>query len=286
MANFKVVFVYSQPQNRGWTETYYRTAADLASAAIIPGALFLALARPRHPLTSIVKVRVSDVANNRNSLVRTLNLAVSGTPLATDPGPEINSTSAVLNLVSTAPASTRRLWLRGLYDSDVRRNGSNGVDAPSPGLRADMTGLIAELAADGFTIRSLVRTGTAPNIYQQISQVSGATGAGLTVISYIGTSAPAVNDRVNLSQLSPKLFPGLNGTYTVLAVGSQTFTIRYNLDYTPPSVVPLGRWRPSSFNYGPIVPGLSSFLKFGSRDTGAGFSSGRGRKRSVRLRSL
>lgn len=282
MANFKLSFVYSQPVNKGFTEVYYRTANSIREAATFDNAFLLGATQLRALITVLRKIRVSSVLGNRESVIVTVNrLGAQGA----DAAPDIAGSAAVVNLVSSVVPSSRRLWLRGLRDADIVRDLLSGIDAPTPQLSNMITLWIRYLSLNGFTIRSQMRVGVPPNVFSGITSVDGTIGSGLSVVHYAGVQVPAVGSRVLIAQLDPKCLPGVNGAWTVLASANGQFTIGYNMACVGIVATKTGRWRPLEFSYGGIDQGLSGFDHFGTRTTGAGFTSGRGRRRAVRLRS-
>ena len=283
MPNFKVVFVYSNAPEKGFSEVYYRTASQLQSAAMFDQATLTAALRFRSQLTILRKIRVSDVDQPRSSIIRPINQNGWSVPSSV---PETTGVAAVTILASSQFGSSRRVWFRGLNAVDVQRDPASGADVISSGMKQTINRWISILGNNAFTIRSLVPISVPPNIYQRITAISGTVGAGETTIAYQGQNPPTVGKRVIISQLNPKLYPALNGHYTVLSVALGTFTVAYNLDTAPQVSEKTGRWRPETYQYGNIDPSISGFDHFGTRTTGAGFTAGRGRKRAVRLRSL
>lgn len=284
MANFKVVFQFSQPVSKGFNEVYYRQATDLGAASVFTPGFLAYSTNMRHPLTILQKIRVSDTLNSRNTAVITQNL--SGTSAAVAEGPDITGVSAVVNLNAPQYGATRRLWLRGLTDFDVMRNSTSGADTPSSGLTNAIKGWIRVLANNQFCVRSLFTVTTAGYQNQPLSAISGAIGSGMVTLTYVGSVNIPLNARILITRTNPKLFPSLNGYWNVIAVGSQQFTIRYNLDQVPPTELTQGQVRLVAYNYGVISSSTSRFDHFGTRTTGAGFTPGRGRRRGIHLRSL
>jgi hypothetical protein len=286
MANFKIAFVYSQPIAKGFTEVYYRVADTIQQAATFSTNLLNHACNLRHPLTVLRKIRVSDTLGNRSSLVVAVNQGGNYLAGSGDQGPDITGVSAVCLLASVAKASSRRVWLRGLSDTAVTRSSTTGLDTPTEQLRSAINNWIASLSRNNFAIRSLVKLGTPPNVYQRINSITGTVAQGKVTVTFTGVNQAAVGQRIIISQVSPKLYPGINGHWTVLAIGSNTFDIGYNLDQVPPSAVTVGKWRPEGYEYGQITEAISDFDHFGTRTTGAGFTAGRGRRRALHLRSL
>jgi hypothetical protein len=284
VANFKCVFVYSQPTSKGFSEVYYRTATDIAAASVFQRGFLNYATAMRHPLTILQKIRVSDVLNSRNTAVIPQNL--TGTAGSTSLGPDVTGVSAVVNLNAPQYGATRRLWLRGLTDNDVTRNGTSGADTPSPELATAITAWIRVLANNQFCVRSLYTVTTAGYQNQPLASVSGTVGSGMATFTYVGSVNIPLGSRILITRVSPKLLPGVNGYWTVIAAATNQFTVRYNLDQTPPAALTQGQVRLVAYNYGVISANTSRFDHFGTRTTGAGFTAGRGRKRGQHLRSL
>jgi hypothetical protein len=281
MAFFKEIWQYTQAEH-GFTEVYYSNATNLSQAADFPSTqINLALAM-RDRLTFLRKIRVSDVANNRTTVVIPINRA--GTATSSE-GPDVCSTTAVVTLSSTSVGSRRQLWLRGLNDADVMRFNGSGLDNISPILRAGINAWIAYLARTGYVIQSLRKLTVPPNAYSRVISITVATPGAVTVQMAAGWSATSTN-RVILSQIDQKLFPGINGHWAISNVASTVFTIAYNSHLANGTyTLTKGRSRPEEYEYGAITAGISGFNKFGSRDTGRSPLGGRGRRSSLVHRS-
>jgi hypothetical protein len=286
MATFFVSWDFRFATGAGWTENYYWQGASAELAATPTGKAVNDRIAFLHASCSLQKIRAQAVPHNRNVFVKSIGLSGLRNPGGAVPGPDEANTSALCQLKSTANNSQRHIWFRGLADLDVALNPTSGVSEPSAFLSARLTTFLADIATQPYYIQSNTPLGASPYIYQTAVSVTGVVGAGMATITFIGTSQAAIGQRIVLGQFSPKLFPGLNGTWTVLAQAANTFTIAYNLDYLPPATVVKGRWRPYMPLYGVISFAASDFLTFSTRNTGLGFSVGRGRRRAVRLRSL
>jgi hypothetical protein len=280
MPIFKVIFTYTQT-DLGFSEVFYRDAADLASAAVFTPTFTSAMLLPRVDLTVLRKARISSVDNNRNSVVVNIN---RGSPTS-NTDPDICSTSAVVTLNAPTTGSRRQVWMRGLPDKWVSRAPQTGVDDPHPQLLIYIGNYISALAFEGYQVRSLKKLGIAPLVYTPISSVT-VVGPGIVTLTFTVDIATSEGKRLIISQLDQKKFGGLQGTFTVMNVTSRTVQVAYNSTLAPGTYpVEKGRVRPAEYEYGAISSSLSAFLKFGSRDTGRNPLGGRGR-RSRRLLRL
>ena len=288
MPTFKQVFNFQAPVGRGWNELYYVNAGTIQEASRLDAQFLNGRLSFLWQGAILRKVRTSDVASNRSSVIASYNLpgtdASAGLP---DPGADLVSTSAVCIMSSVSPASTRRVWFRGLNDANVRRDPNSGADLPFGGMITNLKTWFRYLKNNQYCIRSLTPIGTFPNIYNDITNVTGTVGAGYATLTTTGTTGIPTNGRIVVYGLSPKLYPGLNGHWKVSSFTTTTIVVKYNLLYVPPASNFPGRWRPENYQYGVIQSDpLSRFDHFGSRDTGVGFPTGRGRRRGVKLRSL
>jgi hypothetical protein len=277
MPNFKIVYQYTQP-NKGWTETFYRTATDLPTAATQLPQVYLRALFMRDTLTVLNKIRISDVLNNRSSLVVPVN--VSGPPGSA--GPEGAGVAALVNLVSTTPPSSRKLWVRGIQDLMFNRIAASGVDNPSAGLINAINDWITYLAQYGYTIRSLAKVGAPPNNYITINSV-GVVSPGSVNLNVTAGAVLATGQQIVVNQVNQKLFPGLKGIFSVGICTATVVPIPYN-STMPIAIYPLtkGRFRQVNYNYGAISVTGSGFSNFSTRSTGKNPLGGRGARRGQR----
>jgi hypothetical protein len=288
MPTFRVAFNFSEPPNKGWTEVYYDTNTSINNINTFDPLFFNLAMQSRHQLCTLRRVRITQLGGNRISQIVPVNIQgqAPGLP-ANDAGPDVASTAAVCLLTSSAPISSRRVWMRGLPDDYVERDQFSGVDTPTARGLQSINQWINLLALNAYQIQSLTPLGAEPLVMHNITAVSGTIGAGVCTLTTDGVIAPPANSRIIVYRMSPKFFPGLNGHWSVLSATPTSIVIRYNLVYTPPTLAQPGKYRPETYQYGAIAgTPASGFSHFGSRDTGPGFSSGRGRRRAVRLRSL
>lgn len=280
MANFKVVLQFTQP-SRGWEEVYYKEASTLADAARFQGQIMWSCLAFRSKLTVLNKVTFSDVENNRVSSILRKNYSQTDSAGS----PDVASTSAVYTLNAPSTGGKRSVWFRGLRDEDVLRSGVTGVDAPSAFLRNGVQSFIVQLTAENYMIRSLMPLTVAPMIYSSILAVTvGAPG--IVTLNVPSTWTATTSNRIIVSQVDNKLFPGLNGHWAIQSSTGTTIVLPYR-SHLPSGVYPMtkARTRPEEYQYGRISDVLFGFNKFGSRDTGKNPLGGRGRRSPLIRRS-
>ena len=178
----KVVLYYNQ-LNAGFSETYYHPSADpvtLANNFAI--GFYQKMVNFRSSDTVLEAARFSSTTPPRKSFLIRPYPKPQGTSGATgDVGPDVVSTTAVFALQSTDGA-TRRIFLRGLADQDVKRD-IFGNDTPSAGLRSGTDKMFLELFKQGFCIRVSNRPPNAGLTWQNIVLV-GHTDATNSDSSY------------------------------------------------------------------------------------------------------
>jgi hypothetical protein len=280
MAQFKVVVQYTQTDS-GFAEQYYREAADLAAASVFPTTLINAMIQTKCGPTVLRKIRVSNVANNRESVVIPVNRPSPFTTL----NPDVVSTAAIVTLNSPSIGAKRQLWIRGLVDSDVQRAVGSGLDQPHASLLGEISALITRLNENQFRVRALTKINPPGVVYTDIAKIVSVEGAGEVTIRMAAPYVLPSPARVIITQVDPKLFPGLNGHWTIQFVDTLNFKIRYRPHVFGTFDLAKGRWRPEAYVYGAIDPATSGFSNFGSRDTGKSPLAGRGRRSALLIRS-
>jgi len=282
MPNYKCVFQYTQP-DKGFSEVYYRTASDLTEAARFDLESKRRAVRFRHALTVLRAIRVSDVLNNRNSVVVRIGMSSDYTGIYE---PDICSTAGVWTLNAPTTGARRQVWLRGLRDGDVLRSNTTGADLPSAVLVSQVDQWLQTLSRSGFTVRALTKIDGVTVRYTNISLIQVGAG-GLIQMTFPTGFTLTASQRVILSQLDPKLWPGLNGAWKLTLVTGTTYTLNYR-SHLPQQTYEIvkGRSRPEEYTYGAISYQLSDFNKFSSRDTGRNPLGGRGRRAAKILRAV
>jgi len=280
MPAYKCVFQYTQP-DKGFSEVYFRSEPTLADAATFANSFINSLQTIRNPLTLLRKIRVSEVTNNRNSIV------VPITPIRNDntDTPDVCATAAVITLNAPETGARRQLWLRGLNDGSVRRDEATGADDMSPGFRTRLNNLLQAMENQFVYIQSLKKLGVAPLVSTPIVSITKVV-PGLVTINTAVDWAITDSKRVVLSGIDAKRFGGLNGIFTATTVGSRAFSVRYNCVLPAATYeVTTGKTRPAEYEYGRILKDFSGFNKFSPRDTGRNPLGGRGRRSATIRRS-
>jgi hypothetical protein len=282
MPNFKLVFQFTQP-SKGWSEVYYRTATDVRAASVLSQSFIDSMRNFRANITTLIKVRVSDVLNNRSSVVVPINQVGGPTPGLTA---DITASAAVVTLNAPLVGSSRKVWLRGLPDTYITRDLTSGIDTPDPRLLSGINNFLNQLAVSAFTVRALAKIGVPPNVFTTLISVTSVAGAGTITLNFAAGPTFAIGTQINITQVSQKLFPGLKGTFTIVSSTVTTAVIAYNALTTGTSLLTRGRIRPVNYLFGNIDFQTSNFSNFGTRATGKNPLGGRGAKRGTRgLRS-
>lgn len=284
MPVYQLNFAYTQAE-KGWSEIYYITQPDLAGVKVQVGiGLQTAMVNFRNQLTRLQSCRISDIANNRTTVVQVIGRNGTNNGLTAD----VASTAGIVTLKENLFLGTRKVWLRGISDSDVVRL-LDGNDNPSPGFILGMANYFDAIAFAGLQIRSLVKIQDPPIGRMAKTSILSIAGLAQSGVVSLTTELPAafiVGDRVKISQMSPKDFPGLNGLYKVKAVANNglTFTVEWNPPTALAQAVVKGKVRPVVYNYGVISANDCTFYSFAPHKTGKNPRGGRGARSALRLR--
>lgn len=280
MAFFKVVHQFTEA-DEGFTEVWYREAADLTAATafspttIWNGILF------RNALTVWRTIRVSDVLNNRNSLLIKVNQAAT----FSNSTPSVNNTALIYTVASPAVGASRQVWIRGLDQNAFGRAPTSGVDRPNPTTLNQIFNYLRKLQDEGYRVRSLKKITESGMSFRNITGITVVADTGFVTLNYTGDPV-AIGDDIIVSQINKKNFPGLSGKFKVQPASTAgNAIIRYNYHFAGPWPQLTGRFRPAVYNYGAFNLTRSDWSKLASRDTGGNPIHGRGRRSSSRIRS-
>lgn len=284
---YKVVLQYTQP-DKGFEEVYYASGSDAASVATLWSAQTFFFVQFRSVLTSLRKIRISDVANPRATLVVAPLIANVGRRTGGS-GASVAGDAALVALnPENGQGPKRFVWLRGLYAGDVGRYNANGNPAPSPELISGIQAYCAALNTCFAQIRSRSSTSIYP--WVALTSVTGGNSTGQCTITLAATPSLGINlpNQVYFSQVDQKLFPALQGVFPLIGIPAgnpPTITVPYQLPEAGTFTFAKGRLRMINYNYNPIAETpLSSFQSFGTRSTGKNPLGGRGRRSGKRLR--
>lgn len=280
MPIFKEVFVYTEG-DKGFTEVWYSDHPTLAVAATFESAFFSNLLQFRNALTTLRKIRISDVLNNRSTIIVNVNRSA---PFSNSSA-AISGASAIVTINSTDIASRRQVWLRGLDANQVVRDAVSGADRPPVSLLNNIRTYILTMAGSNYRVRALEKVNPATG-FKNIISITSVAGAGSIKLTFGVAHGLVGGDRLIVSQANVKDYPGLNGHYGVIDVpDAQSLVIRYNMHVTGTFLLAKGRIRKESYVYGAINTSTSKFNFFSTRDTGRSPLGGRGRRSGVRIRS-
>jgi hypothetical protein len=280
---YKSVWEFVDTNGNQWTEVYYIQGSTPASVLSFGPALYNSRLLLASDLVTWSRVRVSDVANTRSTATRVLNW-VGTDNTAGSPGPA--GLTVVSNLVGITGGS-RKLQMRGVPDYMIGRDQKSGRDVLGSTLRTRLTAFYQGLQTDGYGMRQLQQTPKYP-----VVTVDGATIPGSAILTFTnpGPGLPnsfAPPNRLVLSQMDKKLFPGLNGHWSILAANGLTITIRYQVAGNKLLNGQFGFVKLEGYQGLSIFNAAQcGFDHFGTRTTKVPLSRSRGARRAVRIRSL
>lgn len=280
---FKVQYQYAGGGGDSWSEVYYATATNPSDLLPVSTGFYTGRRAILDPTCSIQRVRVSNVTGLRNTAVRVLNWPGTAT---TGGGPSAPGAAAVFNLVG-ATGGSRKLWLRGIPNGLIVQNVISGMPLPPGGLTANFNYMMIGLQSYGFGIRQLQ---FAQKFF--ISSVNASTQPGQAVVTYVvppNVSPPSVaaNSRLIIATADKKTLPGINGQWTVLTTGTNSFTIRYQVALNGNILQNCGYFKMVNYSGVSIFdPKLSSFAYYGTHTTRSSFTNSRGARRAQRIRTL
>lgn len=284
---YKVIHSFTGSLGARWNEMYYTTGSTPTDVLYVPDLYKAARLWLLHPTCTLATITAADVNNNRITAMRRTNWSgqnpgPSGAPNYVSPA----ETSLVCQLVG-ANGGSRKIWLRGLPSYVVGNSTISGSPIFSGAINQVVSEIFTSLATAGFGIRTLIKS----TKYQVASMAAGAA-AGQTVVTYTvpnGVAPPTfqAGNAAFFSLADKKTLPGLKGTFTVLNVGANTITIRYQLPNNAAPANNLGYVRQQTYNNVSVFdPKLCVPAYWGSHDTRVFSLHSRGAKRAERIRSL
>jgi hypothetical protein len=230
MGLYKVVWEFNENTGATFSEVYYISSNSAADACAVagPGAAqgsnFQKLRDARlallDTLNNLARVRASNVQALRDTAVNVINLP--GTS-ASGGGPAPAGEAVVLQLTGV-PSGQRHLWMRGCPQSFIARDPVSGRDKPPQGLLTGLQNWQPLLNANTYGILKHPATSKYPiiSVYQGLDATTAVIvcvqGSQPNPPPWIGMAAPF---RVRVSAANIKLVPGINGSFNVLASGSQ-----------------------------------------------------------------
>jgi len=280
MPAFKIVHQFTEGDT-GFSEVWYRDATDLTAASQFSPTLLWNGVLFRNALTAFRTIRVSDVLNNRNSVV----VKVGWSAPFSNSTPSVNNTAIVYTIVSPSVGASRQVWIRGLDQNAFGRAPTSGIDRPNPTVLGQIFNYLLELQKAGYRVRSLKKITETGMAYRNVTGITNTADSGYVTMQYDGEIV-AVGSEIIISQFNKKNWPGLAGKFKV-EPGSTlgNAKVKYNYHFAGPWSIPQGRFRPAVYNYGAFNLTRSDWNKLASRDTGANPIHGRGRRSSTRIRS-
>lgn len=278
-------------------ETYFSTAENLEKATptradgeIVARAVLL------NHLYSFTSVTVKSIDDPTKPPVQ-VPIRLSGA--VTDPllAPANAKEAAVVSLVCTngVLTSQRKIWMRGLDETDVERDATTGIDKPSNIFLTELGVFLKAMAGNnpvnavqprqyGMLPRARA-TVTGPLFRRSLVSLGVPAGGDIAVITTAVEHGFVAGNLVTINGADQKKAPGLKGIFTVLDTTPTTFTIRYTANGI---VLSLGgyAYKILRSNFLRINPARSAFAFLGSRDTKKLDTNSRGRRPASRIRRL
>lgn len=288
----KIVLFYNQG-SEGFTETYYSPSTaqpfDYLNGIALPR--LYPLVAFRHSSVSLYAIRATLLGANRVSSTYFLPVSdkLSGTfrnnPDGVDPplqGADVSSTDAYCQITGELGAS-RPLYVRGLNDPDVIRNGIL-ASTPSPNLVKGLASMQSALIALSWAIQKESRPPTAPLIWALVGTVAplGTNTSRLTLNVAIPNLVVGTSQVV--FQGIPKDdipgFPRIVVPFAATVVAPFTLDVAYTFRGKVDPYIPAKMKVCLVINtYDPIT--VLRFARFGERKTGRAFGVPRGRSRAA-----
>lgn len=289
MPLFKEVWHFESSPSGSWNEVYYSEAPTLDYAADFPPTLLQDRLNLLHPVNELAWIRVSDVQIPRVATVRPINRKGERfLSLVDADGPANLDEAAVITLSSTVVPASRKLWLRGMAETDVSRDRSTGQTIILPTFRGLIDAWIRRLASanNNYVIKTRTRVGQVDVVRGNIIKLAPSLNPTMTDI----TTDPVLNvgsgDRIVVNSADPKITPGLRGEFAVYGAIGGVITIPYRLPLDQVlTTVARGYVFRSLLRSGAIInPKASGFAYLGSRRSKNERTSSRGARRAQRLR--
>lgn len=278
----RVAFRFKQYDQRWW-EVYGTSVTDFGTAMASAEALVPLSIAFRHPACYISTIRITNPFAQRQSQIKHVaNPArVIGTTI-----PETTSNAGIYELAGTDAGVARRVWFRGLRNSDVRRYPNTGEDYPTGDLPGQVASFFAELRTRLYGIPNVQPVDSSDNARHPIPSVT-VLPLQKVRLNVSEAFVLGARKRVILYRISQKFFPGLRGRFTVTADGLGIYPQGY-LTPMPEGNYPLNNaaFRKEEYRFTPFRDGGCTFLAFNRRDTAGGPLASRGHSRSLIRRSL
>lgn len=284
------VNIFYQSGTNGWTETYYIPSATDPIAWIAANGQSTTLKNFvsfRAPLTSIVAIRASQVGAPRVTYTRFTfgdPLLVGTAGIVSGGGPDTTGAAARMSMIAGA-GQTRQLWIRGLRDIDISRDG-NGNSVASANLTNGFNNMYNALAGWGFAIQNVVVPPNGGLVWYPVQTVA-PDAANPTTQSFLATTTAPVGGLAAFPALYIRGIPtdNLPGLPTkisvtgVTATGTVGFTIPYAFrGKVNPQPVAKMKCCVLQYNYNTITKW--EFEQFTTRKTGRPTFLSRGRART------
>jgi hypothetical protein len=288
---WKHVWKFQASDGSTWKETWYNSGTGTLAQQfpedpeVISNRLLLL-----NPLNKFVSSTISDINNPRvtgSQIINQAGLPFRGQPPNPEPAPD--GAANICILTSTA-GGQRHWWLRGGDAADYTKNGTTGQDQIGAGLAAALPIFFKRMqdVLFGIKVTPKVVPLDATSGYFYFTAATPGLTEGQTVFTL--NAAPVAWQKgqpVYVGLASKKDTPGLQGTFTILAITGPTLTLQYTLPNNAPLTSLKGRVR---YTTGPSVNVFNAagckWVYNGTHRQRAPGPNSRGAKRANRLRPV
>lgn len=280
---FKVVFMFNQFQ-RGWSEVYYSLGTGSPKGlfdSIVSDPVMLGIMAPRSVDTICFGVRISLIGQPRVSYSQEVGgkyVGARGAGIAGDRA-DVVSTDCVVRLLSAA-AQSRKTFMRGLADSDIKRD-LYGIDIFTPEFTGALSAYKRALTSAGLSMRAASRPPDRIAGWTFVRQLESAGQNSKLTLDQGKTTLLSVGSMISFVGIDRNDIPGFPRIMPVLAIDvtdpiHPTITVPYrNRSGTQAYIPDLLRFYPDVYTYPEITDLIPE--SFSERKTGRAFGVPRGR---------
>ena len=177
-----------------WSDVWYAVSSNIANASNITQASLNYRLKLLSPLAKLVKIRVSNLANPRETVQISVNQAGTSSFPALGPAP---TTEAAVCTISSAATGSRRLWwCSGQQEESVFRNATTGEDEINALFAVHLSDWFAYLQRNSYIVLSRIRVGNQGVFNNRILSADGTGANGQTVLTMAQAPGVVANDTI------------------------------------------------------------------------------------------
>lgn len=282
MAIFKEVWNFVSGTST-WSDVWYATAPTLSAAANIGQTSINTRLKLLSELSELTKIRVSNIANPRETVVLPVNQV--GIPAVPDKQPAPSFEAAVCLINSTAAGARRFWWCSGQDEDSVYRSETNGKVQISADFLNSLKNWFSYLERNDYIVLKQVPVGQQGVVYNRISTVDGTANNGRVILSVFNAPGVVQDNTILISQVNQRILPGLKGQFKVQAVDLETITINYVPPQPQTYTLETGRYKKLIYDETALINATKcGFSHLGQRQRKNFATGSRGAKSAARRR--